>query len=76
MFKEGQIVLVQGHGTTTFKITQLFRNGFATIEAFSISKQVLMGPPVVNIPTSTLTPFKEDSTQAASRIVREATEDK
>ena len=70
MFKEGQIVLAQAHGATTFKITQLFRSGFATIEAFSISKEVFMGPPIVNVPISTLTLFKEDASQAACSTYR------
>jgi hypothetical protein len=72
MFK-GQIVLAQGHGTTTFKITRLMENGqFATIQAFSVSKQILLGA-TVNVPTSMLIPFKEDANQAAARVVREST---
>jgi hypothetical protein len=74
MFKKGQIVLAQGHGTTTFKILRLMENGqLATIQAFSVSKQILLGA-TVNVPTSMLIPFKEDANQAAARVVREATE--
>ena len=75
MFKEGQIVHAHGHGITTFKIMGLFEKGqLATIQAFSLSKQTLMGVPETDVPTSTLVPFKEDASQAAVRIVREATE--
>jgi hypothetical protein len=74
MFKEDQIVLAKDHGTTTFKIIELTQNGqFATIQAFSRSKQLLLGVPLVNVPTSILTLHKEDASQAAARIVREAT---
>jgi hypothetical protein len=68
MFKEGQIVLAQGYGIMTFKITDLFKDGqFATIEAFSISKQALLRSPLVNVPTSTLVAFKEDPSQTTAR---------
>ncbi len=77
MFRVGDIVCAQGSGTTTFKITELMQKGqFATIQAFSISKQILLGQPTMNVTTTTLTPFEEDASQAAARIVREATENK
>ncbi|MGA9355471.1 MAG: hypothetical protein WBV46_17395 [Terriglobales bacterium] len=77
MFKEGQTVLAQGYGATPFRITKLMRDGqFATIEAFNLSAQKLKGSPVANVPVRKLVPFKEDASQAAARIVREATEDR
>ena len=74
MIKEGQIVTSQFQGTAAFKVLKLRENGqFATIQAFNVSKQITLGP-TVDVPTSTLSPFKEDASQAAARIVREATE--
>jgi hypothetical protein len=76
MFKIGQIVLAKGHGNTAFKITKLLHEGrFAAIQGFSVSKQVLLQAPTLSVPANTLTPFKEDASQAAARIVREATKD-
>ena len=46
----------------------------AAIQPFSLSKQMLLGSIVKGIPCSTLHHFKEDASQAAARIVREATE--
>lgn len=77
MFKVGQIVSAEGHGTTVFKILELQDRGqFAVLQAFSVSHQKMLGKPLENVPTSTLIPFKEDSSQAALRIVRDATKDK
>jgi hypothetical protein len=74
MFKEDQIVFAEGHGGTTFKIIKLTQKGqFATIQAFNLSKQLLLGVPLVEVPTSILTRHKEDANQAAARIVRETT---
>ena len=46
------------------------------IQPFSLSRQMLLGSVMKGIPCSTLHHFKEDPSQAAARIVREATEDK
>jgi hypothetical protein len=76
-FKKGQIVLAQGHGVTTFKVLEVSTDvQMAEIQCFSLSKQVLLGDVLRKIPTNTLMPFKEDASQAAARIVREATEDR
>jgi hypothetical protein len=80
MVNIGQVVLAKGYGNTAFKITQFMHEGrFATNQAtnqgFSVSKQVLLEAPTLNVSSSTLTPFKEDARQAAARIVREAAEE-
>jgi hypothetical protein len=41
---------------------------------FNISKQKLLDQPIEDIPCDTLLPFEEDASQAATRIVKEATE--
>jgi hypothetical protein len=74
-FKKGQIVLAQGHGNTTFKVLRVSKKDrSATIQAFNLSKQILLDAPTAKVPLSTLTLHKEDANQAAFRVVREATE--
>jgi hypothetical protein len=74
--QEGQVVTAQGH-TGTFKVLDVSADGqTAVIQPFSLSKQMLLGAVMKGIPSSTLLHFKEDPSQAAARIVREATEDK
>jgi hypothetical protein len=46
----------------------------ADIQPFSLSKQMLLGAVMKGIPSSTPLHFKEDPSQAAARILREATE--
>jgi hypothetical protein len=46
------------------------------IQQFNVSKQALVDEPQLLVECSTLTPFREDASQAAARIVREATENK
>jgi hypothetical protein len=45
------------------------------IQRFNVSKLALMDEDQILVACSTLTPFREDASQAAARIVREATED-
>jgi hypothetical protein len=71
--KKGQIVLAQGN-TGTFKVIDVSADGTAAIQSFSLSKQKLLGGVLYGIPCTTLLPFKEDASQAAARIVKEATE--
>jgi hypothetical protein len=72
--QKGQVVTVQGH-TGTFKILDVSTDGqTAAIQPFSLSKQMLLGSVIKGIPCSTLHHFKEDASQAAARIVKEATE--
>ena len=73
--KAGDIVLAQGHAGT-FKILSISADGkMADIQSFSLSKQKLLGEVLRTIPVSTLIPHTEDASQAAARIVRDATED-
>jgi hypothetical protein len=72
--KKGQIVLAQGHNITTFKVLDVSEDGyFADIQPFSLSKQTLMDGIFIKVPCSTLIPHQEDASQAAARIVKEAT---
>jgi hypothetical protein len=74
MIKLGDIVLLKGH-TSPFKVLTVSADGkSADIQFFSLSKQKLLGGVMCSIPCSTLSHFKEDASQAAARIVREATE--
>ena len=74
MIKSGDLVVAQGH-EGIFRIYTISQDGkSAEIELFSVSRQQPVGHSL-NVPTSTLSPFKEDASQAAARIVREATED-
>jgi hypothetical protein len=74
--QEGQVVTAQGH-MGTFKVLDVSADGqTADIQPFSLSKQMLLGTVMKGIPSSTLLHFKEDPSQAAAGIVREATEDK
>jgi hypothetical protein len=45
------------------------------IQKFDVSKHRLIEETQVLVDCNTLSPFKEDASQAAARIVREATED-
>jgi hypothetical protein len=75
-FKVGDVVIAQGHAGV-FKIYKLSEDGNdASLEGFDVSKQRLLGNVVPHVPCSDLSPFKEDASQAAARIVEEATEGK
>jgi hypothetical protein len=72
--QKGQVVTAQGR-SGTFKILDVSADAqTADIQPFSLSKQMLLGSVVKNISCSTLRHYKENPTQAAARIVREATE--
>ena len=73
--KNGQVVTAQGQ-EGTFKVLNVSGDGqTADIQPFSLSRQMLLGAVMRGIPCSTLHHFKEDPSQAAARIVREATEE-
>jgi hypothetical protein len=60
-----------------FKVLAISHGGqTVAIQLFNISKQQLLGQPIEDVPCDTLLPFEEDASQAAARIVREATEQK
>ena len=70
------LVLAQGR-TGAFKVLAVSSDGqTASIQSFNISRQKFVGKPLIGIPSSALLPWKEDASQAAARIVREATENK
>jgi hypothetical protein len=72
--KNGQVVIAQGH-EGTFKVLNVSEDGqTADIQSFSLSRQMPLGAVLRGIPCSTLHHFKEDASQAAARIVKEATE--
>jgi hypothetical protein len=69
----GEIVVSQDH-TGIFKVLSVSAENLAELQPFHIGKQEVFGKVMTHIPTSRLKPFKEDASQAAARIVREATE--
>jgi hypothetical protein len=72
--QKGQVVTADGR-SGTFKVLDVSADGqTAAIQPFSLSKQMLLGSIVKGIPCSTLHHFTESPSQAAARIVREATE--
>jgi hypothetical protein len=70
----GQLVTTKNYQDRTFKIVDIGKGDFATIHEFNTSRQSL-GELVLTVPIGDLKPFKEDASQAAARIVREATKD-
>ena len=73
--KVGDIVVADGQ-TGMFKVLSISDAGLAQLQPFNVSKQQLFGKVMENIPRKALHRFTEDSSQAALRVVREATEDK
>jgi hypothetical protein len=72
--KNGQVVTAQGH-EGPFKVLNVSEDGQSSdIQSFSLSRQMPLGAVIRGIACSTLHHFKEDPSQAAARIVREATE--
>jgi len=69
----GDVVVADGQNVI-FKVLEApDLVGSTKVQPFSISKQMLFGN-IVSIPRRALHLFKEDDSQAAARIVREATE--
>jgi hypothetical protein len=71
--KVGDVVTADGQ-TGIFKVLSISTDGLAAIQPFRVSKQEVFGLVMGKIPRKCLRPFKEDSSQAALRVVREATE--
>jgi len=75
MIKIDDLVVAQGQNGV-FIVRRFFENpAMAEIQLFNVSKQQPMDYHV-SVPQGTLSPFKEDASQAAARIVKEATENK
>jgi len=72
----GQIVVPDGL-VGVYRVVKVSTDGqTADIEKFDVSTQKSVGDPVRSIAVNKLTLYKEDSSQAAARILREAiTED-
>jgi hypothetical protein len=67
-------LVISLHKRGVFKVLAISHGGQTTaIQSFDISKKQLLGQPMEDIPCDTLLPFKEDASQAAARIVKEAT---
>jgi hypothetical protein len=74
--KAGQIVVPDGL-VGVYRVVRVSPDGqTADIEKFDVSTKKSVGDPVRSIAMEKLTVYKEDSSQAAARVVREAiTED-
>jgi hypothetical protein len=74
--KAGQIVVPEGL-VGVYRVVAVSSDGrTADIEKFDVSKQKSVGDPVRSVAIDKLSVYKEDPSQAAARIVREAiTED-
>lgn len=71
--KTGQIVVPEGL-VGVYRVVAVSSDGqTADIEKFDVSKQKSLGDPVRSVATNKLRAYKEDASQAAARIVREAT---
>ena len=70
-------LVISLHKRGVFKVLAISHGGLtAAIQSFNISKQKLLDQPIEDIYSDTLLPFEEDASQAASRIVKEATENR
>jgi hypothetical protein len=72
MPKKNEIVTVKGYPGQTFKIIDLQAKA-AMIQRFDVSRQAL-GDLILTAPLTDISPYKEDASQAAARIVKEATD--
>lgn len=75
MIKVGDLVFAQGQNGVFIVRSFSEHPDMAEIQLFSVSKQQLMDYRM-NVPRGVLSPFKEDASQAAARIVRDATEER
>jgi hypothetical protein len=75
MTKVGDLVLAHGQNGV-FIVRGFSKNpDMAELQLFSVSKQQPMDFKIT-VPRSMISPFKEDASQSAARIVREATENR
>ena len=74
--KTGQIVMSDGL-VGVYRVVAVSPDGkTADIEKFDVSRERSLGDPIRSVAIDKLTPYKEDASQAAARILREAaTED-
>ena len=74
--KTGQVVVLDGM-VGVYRVVSVSPEGqTADIEKFDVSSQKSLGDPIRSVATNKLAAYKEDASEAAARIVREAiTED-
>jgi hypothetical protein len=74
--KTGQVVVVDGM-VGVYRVVRVSPDGqTADIEKFDVSSQKSLGDPIRSVATNKLAAYKEDASEAAARIAREAiTED-
>ena len=71
--KAGQLVVPDGF-VGVYRVVGVSLDGqTADIEKFDVSKQKSLGDPIRTVAMNKLTAYKEDASQIAARIVREAT---
>lgn len=70
--KVGDLVITPGQNGA-FRVLSISESGAVELRLFNLSKRILVGQPIT-VPRTVLQPFKEDASQAAVRVVREATE--
>jgi hypothetical protein len=71
--KVGQVVVQDGM-VGVYRVVGISPDGqTADIEKFDVSRQKSLGDPIRSVAVDKLTAYKEDASQAAARIVREAT---
>jgi hypothetical protein len=71
--KAGQLVILDGL-VGVYRVVGVSPEGqTADVEKFDISGQKSLGDPIRSVATNKVRPYEEDPSQAAARIVREAT---
>jgi hypothetical protein len=71
--KAGQLVVPDGL-VGVYRVVGVSPDGqTADIEKFDVSKQKSLGDPIRTVAMNKLSAYKEDASQTAARIVREAT---
>ena len=71
--KAGQLVAPDGL-VGVYRVVGVSSDGqTADIEKFDVSKQKSLGDPIRTVAMNKLSAYKEDASQTAARIVREAT---
>jgi hypothetical protein len=71
--KAGRLVVPDGM-VGVYRVVGVSPDGqTADVEKFDVSRQKSLGDPIRSVAINKLTPYTEDASQAAARIVREAT---
>ena len=76
MLKTGDLVTVRGE-SGVYRVNKVSKDWMtATFQRFSVSRQQPVGDIIITSPVAALDLYKEDTSEAAAQIVREATENK